>query len=437
MKHKILNKNIFISNRTAFTKKMQANSIAIFNSNDKMPANGDALHSFKQNSDLYWLTGITQEDTMLILYPNNASKSHREILVLLRPNEEREKWDGKLLRTQEAASISGIETIVWNDGIESLLQAYIHAVDAIYLNTNENDRKSTTITTKDYAYIAEIKKKYPLHRLERSAKIMRELRAIKSALEIEVVQEAINITANAFHRVLQFVKPGIKEYEIEAEILHEFIKRGATGPAYSSIIASGDNARILHYVDNNQVCKNGDLILMDFGAEYGGYCADLTRTIPVSGVFSKRQKEVYDACLHLHNYAKSILKPGISIVDYTNKVGTEANKQFVKIGLLSASEIKNNGKEQPAYRRYLYHGISHHLGIDVHDVGSRTTPVQPGMLFTIEPGIYIEEEKMGVRIENNVWITKTGNKDLMKNIPITTADIETVMKQSKKKLLVK
>jgi Xaa-Pro aminopeptidase len=258
---------------------------------------------------------------------------------------------------------------------------------------------------------------------------MKELRAIKTAEEVELMQKAMDITDVTFRRLLKVIKPGILENEIEAEIFHSFLSQGSTGPAYGSIIASGDRARTLHYVSNNDVCKDGELVLMDFGAEYGGYCADLTRTVPVNGKFTKRQKEVYNSCLHLHNYAKSILKPGISIIEYTDKVGEEATKQFVKIGLITKADVKNEDPENRAYRKYLYHGISHHLGIDVHDLGTRTEPVKAGMVFTIEPGIYIEEEQMGVRIENNYWITKTGNKDLMKNIPITVEEIEALMKK--------
>jgi len=242
------------------------------------------------------------------------------------------------------------------------------------------------------------------------------------------MQKAIDITEHTFRHLLKFIKPGVMEYEIEAEIMHQFLRQRATGEAYGSIIASGDNARILHYINNNQECKEGDLILMDFGASYGGYNADLTRTIPVNGKFTKRQKEVYNACLHLHNYAKTILKPGISVVDYTDKVGEEATKQFIKIGLLKKEDVKNEDQENRAYRKYLYHGISHHLGIDVHDLGTRTSSLQAGMLLTIEPGIYIEAEKMGIRIENNVWLTKTGSIDLMKNIPISVEEIEKLMK---------
>lgn len=407
---------------------MKKNSVAIFNSNDEISSNGDALYPFKQNTDLYWLTGIRQEDTMLILFPDNPDKKYREVLILVRPNELKEKWDGKRHRATEATALTGIQTIVWLDSLDGLLQPMIHLADTIYLNTNENDRKANLLAVRDYRYAEELKSRYPLHNFERSAKIMRELRAIKSPHEVEILQKAIDITEKTFRRLLKFIKPGVWENEIEAEIYHEFMMNRSTGPAYGSIIASGDNARTLHYVANNQQSKDGDLILMDFGAEYGGYCADLTRTVPANGKFSKRQKEVYNACLHLHDYAKGLLKPGITIVKYTEMVGDEASKTFQKIGLISKADVKNETPDNRAFRKYLYHGISHHLGIDVHDLGTKTEPIKAGMVFTVEPGIYIEEEKMGVRIENNVWITKSGNIDLMKNIPRKAEEIEKLMK---------
>ncbi|HEX4957958.1 MAG TPA: aminopeptidase P family protein [Lacibacter sp.] len=429
MKYHPLNPQIFVQNRQRFTKAMLPNSIAIFVSNDEWPMNGDAIHAFKQNSDLFWLSGITQEDSMVILFPDNPDPKYREVLVSVRPNELKEKWDGKRLRANEAKQMSGMPTVVWLDSIDALLQTWIHLADHIYLDSNENDRKANLIRSREYRFIDEMQSRYPLHSYQRAAKIMKELRGIKTAEEIEVVQQAIDITENTFRRLLQFIKPGVMEYEIEAEIYHSFLSQRATGPAYGSIIASGDRARTLHYVSNNQECKDGELILMDFGAEYGGYCADLTRTIPVNGKFTRRQKTVYNACLHLHDYAKSLLKPGITIVDYTDKVGEEATQQFLKIGLLKKSDVKNEDPENRAYRKYLYHGISHHLGVDVHDLGTRTAPIKPGMLFTVEPGIYIEEEQMGVRIENNIWITRNGHKDLMKNIPITVEEIEALMKK--------
>src|ERR1035438_5871707 len=315
----------------------------------------------------------------------------------------KEKWNGHQLTIKEGKEISGIQTIVWLDTLDGMLQQWIHHADTIYLNTNENDRKANLLPVRDYRYAADMQRRYPLHHYRRSAKIMKELRAIKTALEVDVIQKAINITEVTFRRLLQFIKPGVMEYEIEAEIWHSFLSQRATGPAYGSIIASGDRARTLHYVSNNQECKDGELILMDFGASYGNYNADLTRTIPVNGKFARRQKTVYNACLHLHHYAATILKPGVTITDYTEKIGDEATVIFQKIGLLKKSEIKNEDPANRAYRKYLYHGISHHLGLDVHDVGTKNEPVRAGMVFTIEPGIYIEEEKMGVRIENNFW----------------------------------
>ena len=432
MKYLPLNPEIFIQNRRRFTEKMEKNAIAIFNSNDELPIHGDQLYPFKQNADLFWLTGIEQEDTMLIIFPSNPDEKFREVLVLIRPDELKEKWDGHRLRAKEAESISGIKTIVWLDSLNAMLPPWIHLADTIYLNTNENDRKATNqLPVRDYRYAWDMQKNYPLHNYRRSAKILKELRAIKTPLEIEVVQKAIDITDVTFRRLLQFIKPGVMEYEIEAEIYHSFLSQRSSGPAYSSIVASGDRARTLHYVSNNQECKSGELILMDFGAGYGNYCADLTRTVPVNGKFGRRQKTVYNACLQLHQYAASILKPGITMTAYTEKVGDEATVIFQKIGLLRKSDIKNENPDNRAYRKYLYHGISHHLGIDVHDLGTRTEPIKAGMLFTIEPGIYIEEEQLGIRIENNYWVTKNGNRDLMKNIPITAEEIEGLIKESR------
>lgn len=427
MKNLPLNPELFVTNRKRFIEQMKPNSIAIFVSNDEVPSNGDALYSFKQNSDLYWLTGITQEDSMVILFPDNPDEKFREVLVLVRPNELKEKWDGKRLRKEEATGISGIERIVWLDSIDAVLQTWIHLADNVYLDTNENDRKASLVRTRDYRFVDEMKSRYPLHHYERAAKLMKELRGVKTEYEVEVLKTAIDITRDAFIRVMKFIRPGVMEYEIEAEIQHEFLRQRSDGPAYGSILASGDRARTLHYVSNNEECKDGELILMDFGASYGGYNADLSRTIPVNGKFTARQKEVYNACLHLHNYCKSILKPGITIAEYTEKVGDEATQQFLKIGLLKDEDFKNEDPDNRAYRKYLYHGISHHLGLDVHDLGTRTEPLKEGMLLTVEPGIYIEEEQMGVRIENNVWLTKNGNIDLFEGIPITVEEIESHM----------
>lgn len=369
---------------------------------------------------------------MVILYPGNADTSAREVLVVQRPNEHLEKWNGHLLRKEEATAISGIQNVQFVDSIDAQLHVWMHHANTVYLHTNENDRLNLENPRIDLLYVHDFMKKYPLHQYERSARIMKELRAVKTKEEVEVTRVAIDITRKSFERILQFVRPGVMEYEIEAEITHEFLRNRATRHAYGCIIASGDSARVLHYVENNRECKDGDLLLMDFGAEYGNYNADLTRTIPVNGKFTKRQKEVYNACLAVHNYCASILKPGMNYADYINKVNAEMEKQLLKIGLISKADLKNQDPANPAYRKYFYHGIGHHLGLDVHDIGTRNEPVREGMLFTIEPGIYIEEEQMGIRIENNYWLTKAGNVDLFKGIPITVEEIEASMKRSKR-----
>jgi len=429
MKHLPLPSKLFIENRRRFVKEMKPDSIAIFNSNDQMPENADATLGFVQNSDLYWLTGIEQEDTMLLLFPDHPDPSWQEVLVLVRPNELKEKWIGHRLTAAEGKEIAGVQTVIWLDELESFLPGLMHIAEYVYLNTNEHDKGATQVATRDYRFIEQIKARYPLHHYERAAKVTRRLRMVKTAEEVAVIQKAIDITDQTFRRLLGFIKPGVYEYEIEAEILHEFIRNRASSEAYPSIIASGDRARILHYIDNNQICESGELILMDFGARYGGYNADLTRTIPVSGVFTKRQKELYNGCLALHKYCASLLKPGITLDKYHEKVGQEATRIFLKLGLLKKEDIKNEDPGNKAYRKYLYHGISHHLGVDVHDVHDKYTPLKAGAVLTIEPGIYIPEEQTGIRIENNYLLTRSGNKDLMKNIPITVDEIERLMKR--------
>ncbi|MBL7771824.1 MAG: aminopeptidase P family protein [Chitinophagaceae bacterium] len=428
MKYAALNPAIFTQNRNRFAKKMKPNSIAIFHDHAVLPENGDAQHRYKPNSDIIWLSGLVQEKTMVVLYPDNLDKTYREVLVILRPNEVLEKWEGHKLSKSEATAISGMKTVIYSDQLPALLHSWVHHADTIYLDSNENDRTDLTLPRIDLLSVRDFMKQYPLHHYERAAKIMKELRGIKTKEEVAVMQQAIDITHNAFLRICKFIKPGVYEHHIEAEITHEFLWNRATRHAYGCIIASGDRARVLHYVENNQVCKDGELILMDFGAEYGNYCADLTRTIPVNGKFSKRQKEIYDACLHVHLYAKKLLKPGITWLEITSKSQDEMNKQLLKIGLLTKEDIKNETPDNRACSKYFYHGLGHHLGIDVHDLGSRNTPIKEGMVFTIEPGIYVEQEQIGIRIENNFWVTKTGNVDLFKGIPITTDEIERAMK---------
>ena len=429
MKYLPINNALYKNNRDRFIKKMKANSIAIFHAHPQLPENGDAIIGYKPNSDVVWLTGIVQEKTMVILHPSTNKNVAQETLVILRPDATLEKWEGHKLTKAEATEISGIKNVIYLDQLDATLHIMMHNTEFVYVDTNENDRLDTSLPRIDLLYVKQLMRNYPVHKYERAAVIMKEVRAIKSKYEVEVLQHAVNITHKALNKVFKFVKDGVFEYEIEAEITYEFLRNRATRHAYGCIIASGDRARTLHYVENNQVCKNGELLLMDFGAEYGNYCADLTRTIPVSGKFTKRQKEVYDACLAVHNYCNKILQPGIVYSDYMDKVNVEMEKQLLKIGLISKTDIKNQDPENPAYKKYFYHGIGHHLGIDVHDIGTRTTAVQEGMLFTIEPGIYIEEEQMGIRIENNYWIKKGGNIDLFKGIPITTDEIEKAMKK--------
>lgn len=433
MKYLSIPSKLYTQNRQRFIKRMKPQSIAIFQASPVLPENGDAVYPYKSNSDVVWLSGIVQEKTMVILYPDNADTTAREVLVIQRPNEHLEKWNGHLLTKEEATALSGIQNVQYVDSIDAMLHMWMHHAVTVYLHTNENDRLNIENPRIDLLFVHDFMRKYPLHQYERAARIMKELRAVKTKEEVEVTKVAIDITRKAFERVLKFVKPGVMEYEIEAEITHEFLRNRATRHAYGCIIASGDSARVLHYVENNRECKDGDLLLMDFGAEYGNYNADLTRTIPVNGKFTNRQREVYNACLAVHNFCASILKPGINYADYINRVNTEMEKQLVKIGLISKADIKNQDPANPAYRKYFYHGIGHHLGLDVHDIGTRNEPVKEGMLFTIEPGIYIEEEQMGIRIENNYWLTKTGSIDLFKGIPIKADEIETAMKSTGRK----
>ncbi|HEY4111189.1 aminopeptidase P N-terminal domain-containing protein [Puia sp.] len=421
------NAELFTANRRRFAEAMAPGAIAVFASNDEMPSNGDAHYPFRQSTDLFWLTGVWQEDSMLILFPGHPDEKYREVLVLVRPNALKEKWDGKRLSAEEGKTVSGVGTVVWADVLDNFLPQWVHMADSIYLNTNENDRRRGPLITREYRLIAEMREKFPLHTYRRSAAVLRSLRAIKSAAEVALMQEAADITGETFRHLLHFIKPGVMEYEIEAEIWRGFVSRRSSGPAYESIIASGDSARTLHYIINNRECRDGELVLMDFGASYGGYSADLTRTVPVNGRFTRRQAEVYNACLAVHNFAKKMLTPGLLPADYVRQVGEEMSRQLVGIGLLTEADIRNAGPEGGAHSKYMYHGVSHHLGIDVHDLGPRHEAFREGMVLTVEPGIYIEEEQMGIRIENDVWIREGGNVDLMAKVPITVEEIEAVM----------
>lgn len=427
MKYKQINHFLFETNRAAFKKRLQNNAIAIFQSNDEFPRSGDQAFPFKQNPDLFYLSGIDQEQSILLLFPNCPNPLYREVLFLRQTNDHIKVWEGHKYTKTQAREVSGVQSIYWLEDFDNILHSIIHYADSIYLNTNENDRYAHSVSYRDIRFIETLRAKYPLHRFERAAPIMRELRAVKSETEIELTQKACDITNDAFRRVLKFVKPGVMEYEIEAEIIHEFIKQRATGHAYMPIIAAGNNANILHYTDNNQACKDGELILMDFGAEYANYNADLTRTIPINGKFTPRQKDVYNSVLTVMKESKKILSAGAMWNAYHEQVGEIMTEELLKLGLITTAQVKSQSATYPAYKKYFMHGNSHHLGIDVHDFAGRYTPFAAGNILTVEPGIYIPEEGLGIRLENDVLLTAIGNIDLMANIPIEVEEIETLM----------
>lgn len=427
MKYQKINNDLFTSNRIKYTNRLKKNSLAIFQSNDEFPRSGDQNFIFKQNPDLFYLSGIDQEQTILLLYPDCPNPLYRQVLFLRQTNDYIKVWEGYKYTKEQAKAASGIESIYWLEDFDSILHSIINYADHIYLNTNENDRYAHMVPYRDIRFIEQIRSKYPLHHYERSAPIMRELRAVKSDLEIELTRKACGITRDAFVRVLKFIKPGVKEYEIEAEIIHEFIRQGGTGHAYTPIIASGHNANILHYNDNNQECKDGDVILFDFGAEYANYNADMSRSVPVNGRFTKRQKDVYNAVLHVMKSATNLLIAGTVWNTYHEEVGEIMTEQLIGLGLISTEEVKNQNPAWPAYKKYFMHGTSHHLGIDVHDFANRYTPFAPGNILTVEPGIYIPEESLGIRLENNILITSNGNVDLMADIPLEAEEIEDIM----------
>jgi Xaa-Pro aminopeptidase len=427
MKYCSVDKNLFVNNRKNFSKHLNQKSIALFNANDEFPRTGDQTHVFKQNADLFYLSGIDQEQTILLLFPDCPNPLYKEVLFLRQTSEYIAVWEGHKYTMDEARIASGIETIFWIEEFWNIFQTIIHYADHIYLNTNENDRYAHQVPYRDLRFIHDLQQRFPLHHYERSAPILRGLRAIKSSTEIELTQKACNITRDAFVRILKFIKPGVKEYEIEAEIIHEFIRQGATGHAYSPIIASGANANILHYNDNNQVCRDGDVILFDFGAEYANYNADLSRSVPVNGKFTSRQKDVYNAVLRVMNESKAMLIAGTIWNEYHEEVGKVMESELIGLGLLDKHDVAKQDPAMPLYKKYFMHGTSHHLGLDVHDFASRYEPFAIGNILTCEPGIYIQEEGLGIRLENDILITATGNTDLMADIPLEADEIESIM----------
>lgn len=428
MRNPKIPRELFITNRKRLVKELKSESLAVLNSNDTMPTNADGSMVFRQNSDLFYLTGINQEESRLVICPNFPDKKFREVLFLREPNELMEKWEGHKLTKEEAKKISGVETVLWLGDFHKQFHHMMAmgGVDSVYLNTNEHYRSDVVVQTSDARFIEWCKSTYPLHTYHRLAPLMAGLRTIKQKEEIEILQKACNITESGFRRVLKFLKPGVKEYEVEAEYLHEFVRLGSKGFAYTPIIASGSNNCVLHYIENSRVCKAGDLLLLDVAAEYGNYNSDLTRTIPVNGKYSKRQKDVYTAVLGVMRGAMKIMGSSTSYFDYHKEVQKMMAGELVKLKLISAADAKKQSPAE-AVSKYFYHGTGHMLGLDVHDVGNMHEKMKVGSVWTVEPGIYIQKEGFGVRIENNVVVEKNGIFDLMRNIPVEVEEIEEIM----------
>lgn len=427
MKYPPIGKDLFIQNRKKFKERLKSNSVAIFNSSDIMPTSADGTMPFIQDANIFYLSGIDQEESILLLAPDFPDERFREILFLKETSEDIAIWEGHKYTVEEAREASGIHSIMWLDKFNSTLSTILAETDNIYLDSNEHVRNSTRVETRNDRFVKWCREHFPIHRYHRIAPIIYDLRCIKSQKEIELIQHACDITEKGFRRILDKTHPGVWEYELEAEFSHEFLRKRSRGFAYEPIIASGQSGCVLHYVENNKECKDGDLLLMDVGAEYSNYNADMTRTIPVNGKFTTRQKNIYNAVLRVKNAATAMLTPGNVIPDYHKAVGEVMEKELVDLGLLSIDEIKNQKKEAPAYRKYFMHGTSHHLGINVHDVASIYKRFEAGMVLTVEPGIYIREEGIGVRLEDNVVITNEGQINLMKNIPIEAEEIENLM----------
>lgn len=429
MRYGKINKELFVNNRKNLVGKLKQNSVVVVNANDVMPTNSDGTMRFRQNSDLFYLTGVDQEETILVLCPHFPDKKYHEVLFLRETNEQIATWEGHKLTKEEAREATGIETVLWLSEFPKLFNTMMVMgnVEHVYLNTNDHYRADPSVESRDARFIKFCQEKYPLHKYERLAPLLHALRSVKSSIEIDLMQKACDITEQAFRRVLKFVRPGVKEYEIEAEYAHEFLRNGSRGFAYEPIIASGADSCVLHYIENKKECKDGDVLLLDVGAEFANYNADLTRTIPVNGKFTQRQKDVYNAVLRVHRAAMQMLKPGVVYYDYHKEIQKLIEEELIKLKLLDKEDVKNQNPDKPLFFKYYMHGTSHMLGLDVHDVGNMYQKMTAGMVWTIEPGIYIKEEGLGIRIENNVVITEDGVHDLMKNIPIEVEEIESIM----------
>jgi Xaa-Pro aminopeptidase len=427
MKYNRLPKDLFIKNRSKLVELLLPGSSIILHSNDEMHRNGDQNFRFRQSSDFFYLTGIDQEKSILVLNPGHPEEKFREVLFIMNASPEQVTWNGYRLSLYDASEISGIKNVVWTDDFEKILAEILYRSQNIYLNIPEHIKYKSDIETRDVRMAKKIQSVFPLHSFHRLAPVLSKIRMIKEPEEVSMIQNAISITRDAFIRVLQFVKPGIMEYEVEAEISHEFIRKAANGHAYEPIIASGANACILHYIDNNRICNNGDLLLMDFGAEYANYAADLTRTIPVNGKFTSRQANVYDANLRVLRSAVKLMKPGVLLSDFHSQVGKLWEEEHIRLGLYSDRDVKNNKNTSTLWSKYYMHGTSHCIGLDVHDTFDKAERFQPGMVFSCEPAIYINEEGLGIRLENDILITENGNIDLCKDIPVEREEIEDLM----------
>jgi Xaa-Pro aminopeptidase len=427
MRYEKLSSTLFIKNRAKLIDLLPPKSLVIISSNDIMPTNADGTMGFKQNSDLYYLSGLDQEETLLILYPDAPEDQYKEMAFVKETSELIEIWEGHKFTKQEAFEISGIKNIQWTSNLEQILKTIVYSAEQIFLIDNEHIRNSSRVETQNDRLNLEIKEKYPLHKIGRLAPLLNTIRMQKEIIEIEALQKAIDITEKAFRRILKITKPGVFEYEIEAEFIHEFIKNRSNGFAYTPIIASGANACVLHYIENNLVCQDGDMLLLDVGACYANYNADMTRTIPVNGRFTKRQKQVYQAVHDVLNFATQIMTSGTYWVDYQKEVEKYMESKLIDLGLFTRKDVENQDKNQPLFKKYFMHGVAHHLGIDVHDVWDKYKPFAAGMVLTCEPGIYIREEGLGIRLENNLLITDKGAVNLMNNIPIDWEEIETIM----------
>jgi Xaa-Pro aminopeptidase len=428
MKYLPINAELFSTNRESFVKQMVEGALAVFNSNDIFPISADSTMPFQQHRDIFYLSGVDQEESILVLFPSASNPAHREILFLKETSELIAIWEGEKLTKSTAFEVSGIKTVYWLQQFPVIFKQVMAECSAIYVNTNEHLRASTVVETREDRFIKTVKNDYPAHHVLKSAPIMHRIRSIKHPIEIDLMQTACNITEAGFRRLLGFVKPGVWEYEIEAELSHEFLRNRSKGFAYTPIIASGKNACVLHYIENNQQCKDGDVILLDVAAEYANYSSDLTRCIPVSGRFTKRQKDVYNAVFHVKKEAEKLLLPGVIMADYHKAVGLLMEEQLVNLQLISLDDIKNQKADWPAYKKYFMHGTSHFIGLDTHDVGLWHEPIKAGMVFTCEPGIYIPEEGLGIRLEDDLLVQKTGAPfNLMGNIPLEAEAIEDLM----------